>query len=113
MTSPLNFRFTAEGVEHWGWDGIDGVNLSTAADHAWASASILTVCGTHGPASSNVNDRVYFILSGSGWFEVGGTRFDVRKGELVMVPRSTPYDFGSTSMELLLIDTPAYSEEEG
>lgn len=113
MATRPNFHFTAAGVDHWGWDGIDGVNLSTAADHSWASASILKVSGPHGPASSNVNDRIYFVLSGSGWFEVSGDRFDVRKGELVMVPRSTPYDFGSAAMELLLIDTPAYSEEEG
>lgn len=107
------YLFTEEGGEQWGWPGIEGVSLSTTTDFDFLSVSTVTVTGAHGPAVSTFNDRAFAVVSGSGWFEVADNRFDVQPSNVVIVPKTTTYDFGSIDgMKVLIVDTPAYVEEE-
>src|SRR5271154_5184609 len=44
--------------------------------------------------------RVYYVLSGSGFFTIGGGRYDVSAGVLVEVPRKVEYCY-SGKMKLI------------
>ncbi len=69
--------------------------------------------GKHGKVKSTSSDRVYLVLSGKGFFEIDGERINVEKDDVVIVPKNTPYDYGSTdaALELFLVHTPAYNRD--
>jgi mannose-6-phosphate isomerase-like protein (cupin superfamily) len=40
-----------------------------------------------------LSDRFYYVVAGAGTFEVGENKLEVTCGDLVVVPKDTPYDF--------------------
>jgi mannose-6-phosphate isomerase-like protein (cupin superfamily) len=104
----MKYLFRQVEDHQWGWDGVSGVSLTTADDFPRLSASIVNVTGRHGRVQSSINDRLYFVLEGSGSFSVGSEEFAVVSGDVILVPRSTPYDFWSDQMRILIIDVPAF-----
>lgn len=106
------FHFTLAGGEQWGWEGIAGVSLSSKQHCGAISGAVMTVTGRHGETSSAINDRIYFVLAGTGHFVVGGDEAVVGPDEMVIVPKDTCYDFWSdTEMRLFVVDSPAFEEE--
>jgi mannose-6-phosphate isomerase-like protein (cupin superfamily) len=53
---------------------------------------------------------VYYVISGSGTFILKGKKIKVRKTDVVIVPKNTPYDY-SGRMELFLVHLPAYNQK--
>ena len=51
--------------------------------------------------------RLYYILSGSGYFTIAGQRYDVSPGVLVEIPTRVEYSYSGT-MQLILISTPRW-----
>ena len=51
--------------------------------------------------------RVYYVLSGSGFFTIGGRRYDVKTGMLVEVPPKVEYSY-SGKMKLIGISKPRW-----
>ena len=51
--------------------------------------------------------RVYYVLSGSGFFTIGGGRYDVSAGMLVEVPPKVEYSY-SGKMKLIGISKPRW-----
>lgn len=89
------------------WPGIKLKSYSERTDFERASAARFWVDGKHGKVFSEVSDRVYLVLAGSGYFEIEGERFDVTKDDVVIVPKQTKYDY-SGKMELFLVHSPAF-----
>src|SRR5260370_30643920 len=56
---------------------------------------------------SKRSTRVYYVLSGSGFFTIGDCRYDVRGGMLVEVPRKVEYSY-SGKMKLIGISKPRW-----
>lgn len=54
---------------------------------------------------------VYFILSGSGYFIINGVSEPCRKGNLVVIPKGTPFTYKG-KMRMLLICTPPWRQEQ-
>jgi mannose-6-phosphate isomerase-like protein (cupin superfamily) len=55
-----------------------------------------------------LSDRVYYLLSGQGEFQVGDDPAEmVAEGDLVLVPKGVPYSF-SGDMRYLVINVPAF-----
>lgn len=106
----MKYIFTKEDGDRWGFGDITGISLSSAKDFSVASASLISVNGSHGEAVSHDNDRLYFALAGSGFFEIEGHKSDFSSGSLAIVPKGTHYDFGGDQLELIVFDTPAFSE---
>ena len=53
-------------------------------------------------------DRVYYLLSGEGEFQVGGEPVEtVTEGDLVFIPKGIPYSF-SGHMTYLVMNVPAF-----
>lgn len=58
----------------------------------------------------NLSDRVYYVLSGDGEFQVGDNPAETAsEGDLVYIPKGVPYVFGGT-MTYLVMNAPAFLE---
>jgi mannose-6-phosphate isomerase-like protein (cupin superfamily) len=65
--------------------------------------------GRHGKVKTKLSDRIYYVLDGEGEFVVGGSSFEVKSEEVVIIPKNTPYDYKAINkMKLFLVHTPAY-----
>jgi mannose-6-phosphate isomerase-like protein (cupin superfamily) len=53
----------------------------------------------------------YFILEGTGEFEIDGTRAECGQGDLVVVPNGLPFRY-TGRMKMLLISTPWWFPEQ-
>ncbi|QWT22828.1 hypothetical protein KPL76_08430 [Subtercola sp. PAMC28395] len=76
----------------------------------FASASMITVEGSHPRILSTHSGRVYLVVEGTGWFEVDGTTKAVTAKDVVFLPKNTPYSYGG-QMELFLVHAPGYLAE--
>ena len=81
-----------------------------------ASIAIIEVRdGSHGKTKSKSCDRVYYIIKGTGHFDINGTPEEVAQGEVVVIPKNTIYDFRPSPggvLEMLLVNTPAYEPND-
>lgn len=74
------------------------------------SVNWIQIWGTHRRTGSDRSTRLYYILSGNGWFQIGAqTSEDVRTGDLAVIPRGVPYSFGGY-MTYLLVNQPAFTD---
>jgi mannose-6-phosphate isomerase-like protein (cupin superfamily) len=56
----------------------------------------------------DLSDRVYYLLSGQGEFQVGQAPTEtVHQGDLIFIPKGRPYSF-SGNMTYLVINVPAF-----
>jgi mannose-6-phosphate isomerase-like protein (cupin superfamily) len=82
----------------------------TAESHSAAiSVTWVDIKGHHDRIVNRDSDRIYYILEGSGRFQVGdGAPIEaVVSGDIVFIPRGTPYEFDG-DMRYLVINGPAF-----
>ena len=82
----------------------------TAEAHSEAlSVTWVSIDGRHPRVVNQTSDRVYYVLDGSGRFQVGdGVPWgEVAAGDFVFVPRGTPYEFEG-EMRYLVMNGPAF-----
>jgi mannose-6-phosphate isomerase-like protein (cupin superfamily) len=53
----------------------------------------------------------YYILEGKGFFEIDGKKEECCQGELVMVPKGTPFQYFG-KLKMLLVSTPWWFPEQ-
>ena len=84
--------------------------LLTAADTPSLSATWVRIDGHHDRVVNAGCDRAYYVIEGSGRFQVGdGAPFEpVTGGDFVYVARGTPYEFEG-AMTYLVVNGPAFS----
>ncbi|MBI4973199.1 hypothetical protein HZC27_01170 [Candidatus Roizmanbacteria bacterium] len=56
-------------------------------------------------------DFIYYILEGSGYFEINGQREDFIQDDLVVIPAGSKFTYKGTC-KMLLITTPAFFPEQ-
>ncbi|MGX1098617.1 cupin domain-containing protein [Amorphus sp. MBR-141] len=72
------------------------------------SLTWVSLDGRHRRLVCHESDRVYYILDGAARFRVGGEpEATVTGGDVVVIPRATPYDFDGR-MTYLVINGPAF-----
>ena len=75
------------------------------------SAALIEISGNHGKVKSLRGDRIYFILSGKGIFWINGKEYSVSEGDLVFIPKETPYNIIG-KMKYFLVNSPAFDPKE-
>jgi mannose-6-phosphate isomerase-like protein (cupin superfamily) len=89
---------------------LKGWVYSTKEDFKNASAIYFEIDGTHGKVKSTLNDRVYFIIEGEGEFIINDEVIPVKKFDVIIVPKNTPYNYRG-KMKMFLVHTPAFDPE--
>jgi mannose-6-phosphate isomerase-like protein (cupin superfamily) len=56
-------------------------------------------------------DFIYYILHGSGYFLIRGTKEDCSVGDLVVIPAGTPFTYKGT-LKMIASSTPPWREEQ-
>jgi mannose-6-phosphate isomerase-like protein (cupin superfamily) len=102
-------KFTKNGASKFGWKGLSAIAYNSKEQFKDASVAYFKVSGSHGKVKTKLSNRVYYVLSGSGIFIFNRKKIKVRKTDVIIVPKNTPYDYKG-KMELLLVHTPAYDE---
>ena len=75
------------------------------------SAAMIEINGDHGKVKSLRGDRIYFITSGKGVFVIDGKENAVSEGDLVFIPKKTPYNIIGR-MKFFMMNSPAFEPEE-
>jgi mannose-6-phosphate isomerase-like protein (cupin superfamily) len=73
------------------------------------SVTWVSIAGHHDRIVNHESDRVYYVIEGDGRFQVGdGAPIErVTSGDLVFIPRGTPYEFEG-DMRYLVMNGPAF-----
>ena len=103
----MKYKFLLSEASTFGWDGLSAKAYSSKEDFTHASAARFMVNGRHGKVKTTVSDRVYLVLNGRGRFLIHDEDIGVKKDDVVIVPKNTPYDYEG-EMELFLVHTPAF-----
>lgn len=107
-------RFTLKSAFKIGWPGWTGWAYSSKEDFERASALYIEVTKKYGRTMSTKSDRIYYVLDGKGEFKIKNKVFRVKKSDVIIVPKKTPYDYralAGTTLKLFLVHAPAFDEK--
>ena len=74
------------------------------------SGALIEIDGEHGEIMTTREDRIYFILEGSGKFVIEKEEKIVAPNDLVFVPKNTPYNIIG-KMKYFLVCSPEFKPE--
>src|SRR3989344_1295507 len=73
------------------------------------SVARVTVTGQNEPTINPYCDTTYYVLEGRGHFTIAGQEYDVEAGNLIIIPKETPYQGrGEPTLGLLAISSPRF-----
>ena len=103
-------KFELDENNKFQWDGLIGFPYNSKEEFANASGAFFRVTGSHGKTKTTKSDRIYFVVSGEGEFNINGKIMYVKEKDVVIVPKNTPYDYKAIDgeLDLFLVHTPAY-----
>lgn len=103
-------KFELNNAQQFGQEGLRGWAFNNKKNFANASAAYLEVTGEHGKVKTTISDRVYFVIDGTGDFDLDGEIFTIGKTDVIIVPKNTPYNFKATSeiLKLFLVHSPTF-----
>jgi len=103
-------KFTLKKAFKFGWKGLNGFAYSSKEDFKNASVAYFEVTGSHGKVKTTLSDRIYYVIDGKGKFIIDGKKISVEKGDVILVPKNTYYDYKTITkvLKLFLVHIPAY-----
>ena len=103
-------KFSRKQNEDFGWQGLKGWVYNTKDEFPNVSTAYLEITASHGKVRNTLSDVVYYIVDGIGEFFVKDSWFSVKKADVVIIPKDTPYNFRTknSTMKLLGVFTPAF-----
>ncbi len=67
----------------------------------------------HDKYHTNIHsNKIYYVVEGKGKFKIGEETFEVKKDDLIEIPKNTEFVFAG-KMKLLLIMLPAFRPQDG
>lgn len=106
----MQYRYRPDPDRVIGRPSVQGRPIITSNDFERLGCGVFQVETRHGLIKNIASDRVYLVLEGQGRFTIAGDAFDVVKGDVVLVPRNTPYDYEG-HLKLFLVHSPANNDE--
>ncbi len=109
----MKYKFTSKDGYDFGWPGLKARAYSDKEDFARASIAVFEA-EKHGKVLTKTSDRIYYIIDGSGTFEIDGNKIHVEKTDAIIVPKNTPYDYWADKgkkLNLFLVHTPSFDEK--
>ena|SRR3989338_892476 len=71
------------------------------------SAALIKINGDHGAIKCIAEDRIYFVIEGSGDFIIDNKTIRVKENDLVFIPMNTPYNV-TGKMKYIIVCSPAF-----
>jgi mannose-6-phosphate isomerase-like protein (cupin superfamily) len=90
--------------------GHRGYFFGTQSDRA-NHLIIETDIGLEGRQTENICEYAYYVLDGSGIFEINGVEHPVQAGCLVVIPPKTTFTYRG-KLRMLLINTPVFTSDQ-
>ena len=87
------------------WDKIKSWNYQLKHLQDYKSVVYAELDGDHGAVESENIEREYFIIEGSGVFDINGEATEVFKGDVITIPPHTKYNYhpnSETTLKVLL-----------
>jgi mannose-6-phosphate isomerase-like protein (cupin superfamily) len=106
----MQYKYTLNTDKQVGRPTVRGYGYNSKADFERLSCGVFTTNSRHGLIKNVRSDRLYLILEGEGEFTVGNQTFAVKQDDVVIVPRSTPYDYQG-QLKVFLVHSPANDDE--
>lgn len=75
------------------------------------SGALIEIDGEHGAMKNVGEDRIYFIIEGSGTFLMDEIEHPVAANDVIFVPKSTPYNIIGT-MRFFLVCSPEFDAKD-
>jgi mannose-6-phosphate isomerase-like protein (cupin superfamily) len=107
----LKMKFEIKNARKFSWKGIEGYAYNSKDDFANMCGAFIIVTGRHGKIKNMKSDRIYFVIEGSGKFIVNDKVIEVKKTDIVLIPKNTPYDFEG-EMKLFLVTSPSFDPKD-
>lgn len=98
-------KFEVKNATKFGWNGLNGWAYNSKDEFKNASAAYFEIDERHGKVRNRLSDRIYFVLDGIGEFIIDDKVVSVKKSDVIIIPKNTPYDYRG-KMKLFLVHTP-------
>ncbi|PIR43875.1 hypothetical protein COV24_00445 [candidate division WWE3 bacterium CG10_big_fil_rev_8_21_14_0_10_32_10] len=82
------------------WGGVESLNYKVDKNNSIVYAKLK---GEHGEVKTEKRQRMYYILSGIGKFTVGTKVIDAKKGDVIVIPPNSKYNYKSTNTSTLVV----------
>jgi mannose-6-phosphate isomerase class I len=110
----MRYKYQLNVEEEIGRPSIRGHPYVSAFNFERLGCRLFVTETRHGKIKNVASDRLYLVLEGHGRFTVGDDTFPVEPGDVVIVPRNTPYDYEAhphSQLKVFLVHAPANIEE--
>lgn len=107
-------KFNKDNALKIEWEGAEAWAYSSSDDLESGSAIYFEIKTHHGKCMSKKSDRIYYIVDGQGEYEIDGKTIRVKKSDVIIVPKNTPYDYKAikdTLLRVFLVHIPAFDPE--
>ena len=101
----------SEDVEENDFWVIKCQNLLNNPEYEKFSVAIVKLTGEQKFGLDKESDLVYFVLEGEGKFFIEDKEYDVKKGDLIFIPKNTKYK-DSGSLTLLAFSSPRFDRDK-
>lgn len=99
----MKYKFTPEEASKFKWDGVKGLNYKLLELLPRKSVLYAELVKDHGIVSTKDAERVYYILEGEGEFVIANDKISTKKGDVIVVPPKTKYDYKPVSKVLKVL----------
>jgi len=101
----------AEEIEKQNFGSILVQNLIDEENYHNLSIAIVEIVGEQKFGLDKESDTAYYVLEGSGKFYIENKEFEVKKGDLVFIPKNTKYK-DSGKLKFLAISVPKFDRNK-
>jgi len=74
------------------------------------SVALIKIDGTNKKVINKRGDALYYVLEGKGEFEIGDEKVSVSKGDLIFIPKNTPY-FDKGKLTMISFNNPRFDKD--
>lgn len=100
---PENSSFSQMGLNGYNYE-LDTKDISISVEDCFKG---------HDKYHTNVySKKIYYVVEGNGTFKIGENLIEVKKDDLIEIPKNTEFVFAG-KMKLLLIMLPAFRPQDG
>ncbi|MFC1613303.1 cupin domain-containing protein [Patescibacteria group bacterium] len=108
----MNYKhIKSEEVERQNFGAVRVQNLLSDENYKKISVARVDIIGEQKFGLDKESDVIYYVLDGKGKFFIENDEFDVKKGDLIFIPKNTKYK-DSGKLELLAIASPKFDRDK-